>query len=138
MMDKINNRGILMNNNNKQKKSLIKVNENSIFYKIKKFFRNVFKKQEIKNTTSETFNKTENDTQRQKFLENIRNIENEEIKLLKLQRQYRNGEIKESDLTEVQYKSLCDLYDKQILNLRKSNEFRKQKILQYRKKLQKK
>lgn len=127
-----------MNNNNKQKKSLIKVNENSIFYKIKKFFRNLFKKQEIKNTTSETFNKTENDTQRQKFLENIRNIENEEIKLLKLQRQYRNGEIKESDLTEVQYKSLCDLYDKQILNLRKSNEFRKQKILQYRKKLQKK
>ena len=125
-------------NNNKQKKSLIKVNENSIFYKIKKFFRNVFKKQEIKNTTSETFNKTENDTQRQKFLENIRNIENEEIKLLKLQRQYRNGEIKESDLTEVQYKSLCDLYDKQILNLRKSNEFRKQRILQYRKKLQKK
>lgn len=138
MMDKINNRGILMNNNNKQKKSLIKVNENRIFYKIKKFFRNLFKKQEIKNTTSETFNKTENDTQRQKFLENIRNIENEEIKLLKLQRQYRNGEIKESDLTEVQYKSLCDLYDKQILNLRKSNEFRKQKILQYRKKLQKK
>ena len=32
-------------NNNKQEKALIEVNENSIFYKIKNFFRNLFKKQ---------------------------------------------------------------------------------------------
>lgn len=56
--------------------------------------------------------------------------------MLKLQKQYRKGEIKEEDLTETQYKSLCDLYDRQISNLKKSNEIRKQKLLQYRKKLQ--
>ena len=34
----------MKNNNNEN--SLIKVNENSIFYKIKKFFRNLFGKKE--------------------------------------------------------------------------------------------
>lgn len=125
-------------NNNKQEKALIEINESSIFYKIKNFFRKLFKKQKVDNTVSETFsnNKIENDTQKQKFLETIKNIENEETKLLKLQKQYRKGEIKEEDLTETQYKSLCDLYDRQISNLKKSNEIRKQKILQYRNKLQ--
>ena len=60
----------------------------------------------------------------------------EETKLLKIQKQYRSGEIKEEELTEEQVKSLCELYDKQIANLRKSNEIRKQKLLEYRKKLQ--
>ena len=126
-------------NNNKQEKALIEVNENSIFYKIKNFFRNLFKKQKNINATSEIFSNdnTGNDTQKKKFLKDIRNIENEETKLLKLQKQYRNGEIKESELTEIQYQSLCELYDKQISNLKKSNEFRKQKILQYKKRLQK-
>lgn len=126
-------------NNNKQEKALIEINESSIFYKIKNFFRKLFKKQKVDNTVSETFsnNKIENDTQKQKFLETIKNIEDEETELLKLQKQYRKGEIKEEDLTETQYKSLCDLYDRQISNLKKSNEIRKQKILQYRNKLQK-
>ena len=125
-------------NNNKQEKALIEINESSIFYKIKNFFRKLFKKQKVDNTVSETFsnNKIENDTQKQKFLETIKNIEDEETKLLKLQKQYRKGEIKEEDLTETQYKSLCDLYDRQISNLKKSNEIRNQKILQYRNKLQ--
>ena len=125
-------------NNNKQEKALNEINESSIFYKIKNFFRKLFKKQKVDNTVSETFsnNKIENDTQKQAFLDNIKNIENEETKLLKLQKQYRKGEIKEEDLTETQYKSLCDLYDRQISNLKKSNEIRKQKILQYRNKLQ--
>ena len=69
-------------------------------------------------------------------MEEIRNIENEETKLLKLQKQYRSGEIKEEELTEEQVNSLCALYDKQIENLRKSNENRKQKLLEYRRKLQ--
>ena len=63
-------------------------------------------------------------------------IENEETKLLKLQKQYRSGEIKEEELTQEQVNSLCALYDKQIANLKKSNEIRKQKLLEYRRKLQ--
>ena len=69
-------------------------------------------------------------------MKSIRNIEDEETKLLKLQKQYRSGEIKEEDLTEEQVNSLCLLYDNQIARLKKSNEIRKKKILDYRRKLQ--
>ena len=125
---------------NTQEKSLIKVNENSIFYKIKNFFRNLFHKKEIINNVSdlaEPFETTtEKNEQKNAFMESIRNIEDEETKLLKLQKQYRSGEIKGEELSEEQIKSLGKLYDKQIINLRKSNEIRKQKLLEYRKRLQ--
>lgn len=124
---------------NTQEKSLIKVNENSIFYKIKNFFRNLFHKKEIINniTNSEKVENTiEKVEQKNAFMESIRNIEDEETKLLKLQKQYRSGEIKGEELSEQQIKSLGKLYDKQIANLRKSNEIRKQRLLEYRRKLQ--
>lgn len=125
---------------NTQEKSLVKVNENSIFYKIKRFFKNLFKRDTsladnyavIENIDSSI----ESGSKRISFMESIQNIEDEETKLLKLQKQYRNGEIKEEELTEEQVKSLCALYDKQIANLKKSNEIRKQRLLDYRRKLQ--
>ena len=124
---------------NTQEKSLVEVNENNIFYKIKNFFRNLFHRKEIVNNVTdfeiidETIKKTE---QKNAFMESIKNIENEETKLLKLQKQYRNGEIKEEELTEAQVNSLCTLYDKQIEKLKKSNQIRKQKLLEYKRKLQ--
>lgn len=122
---------------NIQEKLLVQINENSIFYKIKSFFKNLFHKDKKieENIVNEenTKNNTKIEEKESEFLESIKNIENEETKLLKIQKQFRNGEIKEDDLTEEQKKSLYDLYDKQIVNLRKSNEFRKNKILQYRK-----
>ena len=102
---------------NTQEKSLVQVNRNGIFNKIKMFFKNLFSKNNVIDNNCYT-------------------IEDEEIKLLKLQKQYRNGEIKEEELTEEQVNSLCALYDKQIANLRKSNQIRKQKLLEYRRKLQ--
>ena len=123
---------------NTHEKSMVKINENSIFYKIKQFFKKLFyKKETINNITVET-NKVilQNDNKKNKFMEEIKNIEDEETLLLKLQKKFRSGEIKEEELTEEQVKSLCELYDKQIANLRKSNEIRKQKLLEYRKKLQ--
>ena len=81
-------------------------------------------------------NNIENETKKSAFIESIKNIEDEETKLLKLQKQYRSGEIKEEELTQEQVNSLCALYDKQIANLKKSNEIRKQKLLEYRRKLQ--
>lgn len=125
---------------NTQEKSLVQVNENGIFYKIKRFFKNLFNKN--KDTTDnyavieETNSSVKNKNIKSSFMESIRNIEDEETKLLKLQKQYRSGEIKEEELTEEQVNSLCALYDKQIANLRKSNEIRKQKLLEYRRKLQ--
>lgn len=125
---------------NTQEKSLVQVNENSIFYKIKRFFKNLFNKN--KDTTDNyviidgTNCSSENENKKSSFMESIKNIEDEETKILKLQKQYRSGEIKEEDLTKEQYISLCDLYDRQIANLKKSNEIRKQKLLEYRRKLQ--
>jgi len=125
---------------NTQEKSLVQVNENSIFYKIKSFFRNLFHRKQVVNEVNIIENNIEEPTEKENtknsFMEAIRNIEDDETKLLKLQRQYRSGEIKEEELTEEQVNSLCSLYDRQIANLRKSNEMRKQKLLEYRRKLQ--
>ena len=124
---------------NTQEKSLVRVNENSIFYKIKSFFRNLFHKNtkiEENIVNEENINNNIIEEKKSEFLKSIKNIENEETILLKLQKQYRSGEIKEEELTEEQVNSLCTLYDKQIENLRKSNENRKQKLLEYRRKLQ--
>lgn len=124
---------------NTQDKSLVQVNANSIFYKIKKFFRNLLYRTnnsvELINV-SETTTINNQNSNKNSFMESIRNIEDEETKLLKLQKQYRSGKIKEEELTEEQVNSLCALYGKQIENLRKSNETRKQKLLEYRRKLQ--
>ena len=62
-------------------------------------------------------------------MEEIKKIGDEETLLLKLQKKFRSGEIEEEELTEEQVNSLCALYDKQISNLTKSNEIRKQKLL---------
>jgi len=125
---------------NTQEKSLVQVNENSIFYKIKSFFRNLFHRKQVVNEVNIIENNIEEPTEKENtknsFMEAIRNIEDDETKLLKLQKQYRSGEIKEEELTEEQVNSLCSLYDRQIANLRKSNEMRKQKLLEYRRKLQ--
>lgn len=121
---------------NIQDKSLVQINENSIFYRIKKFFKNLFYRE--KHNVNEPVNIIEETSINNKssFMESIRNIEDEETKLLKLQKQYRSGEIKEEELTQEQVNSLCALYDKQIANLKKSNEIRKQRLLEYRRKMQ--
>ena len=125
---------------NTQEKSLVQVNENGIFYKIKKFFRNLFNRNA--NATNnyaivkEPESIVESEKTKNSFMESIKNIDDEETKLLKLQKQYRSGEIKEEELSEEQVNSLCKLYDKQIANLKKSNDIRKQKLLEYRRKMQ--
>ena len=124
---------------NTDEKSLVTINENSLFYKIKQFFKNLFHRNENANNVaiSDTRNTIEPDEdKRNSFMEEIKKIEDEETILLKLQKSYRSGEIKEKDLSEEQITSLYKLYDKQIANLKKSNEIRKQRLLEYRKKLQ--
>ena len=123
---------------NTDEKSLVKINENSIFYKIKRFFKNLLsKKKDTDNSiVEETTVIKQDEDKRNQFMEQIKKIEDEETTLLKLQKQYRNGEIKEESLTDEQVSSLCKLYDKQISNLKKSNEIRKQKLLEHRRRLQ--
>lgn len=125
---------------NTQEKSLIEINENSIFFKIKNFFSRLFHKNEENKNEINTIEDAKNDVQsnekKNKFMDSIRNIEDEETKLLKLQKQFRYGEIKVEELSDEQIKDLGDLYDKQIANLKKSNQIRKQKLLEYKKRLQ--
>lgn len=122
---------------NTDEKSLVKINENSIFHKIKKFFINLFNRnKENANANEQIITEIKVDDKKLAFMKNIKNIENEETKLLELQKQYRSGKIKEEDLTQEQLRSLCELYNSQISKLKKSNEMRKQKLLEYRKKLQ--
>ena len=121
---------------NTQEKSLVQINENSIFYKIKRFFRNLFHKEEIIINTPPVEEKVEVDNKKSAFIESIKIIEDEETKLVKLQKKYRSGEIKEDKLTKNQIISLCYLYDKKIEKLRKSNEIRKKRLAEYRKRLQ--
>ena len=54
--------------------------------------------------------------------------------IIELQRLYREGKIKEEDMTYEQKDALNKLYDKQIEDLRLSNEYRKRKLLEYRNK----
>lgn len=119
-------------NRNTQDKMLIVQNQQSIFYKIKMFFIKIFsfKEKNIEENNAnyqENIMKIQNDKKKE-FLEYVKNIENEETKLFKLQKQYHNGEIREEDLTEEQKKALCDLYDKQNETLRKTNETRRKRI----------
>lgn len=126
-------------NNNEENKSLMAVKEQSIFQKIKNFFKRIFWKEDISINTTPVQNIEENrvpTNSRISFPETIKIIEDEDTKLLKLQKQYRSGQIKESDMSQEQIDSLCNLYDRQIANLEKANQKRKEKILLYRRKLQ--
>jgi len=118
---------------NIQEKSLIKINENSIFYKIKSFFYRIFKKKRKEDRDIQYSNSDmQQESKKISFNEYVKNIDNEEIKILKLQKQYRNGEIKDDDLSMQQIQTLCELYDKQIERMKKSNEIKKKRLLEYK------
>lgn len=119
------------------KTSLTVINEKSIFYKIKTFFLKLFKRNEIPETNSqiESVENNEiksNNTQKEAFIESIKNIENEETKLLKLQQQYDNRLIETNELQNDEIKALIKLYKKQIRELSANNAKRKEKLLAYK------
>lgn len=115
-------------------KSLMVVKEKSIFYRIKSFFLKLFRKNAITENQTQITNEenyeVQSNKQKDSFVEYIRNIENEETKLLKLQKQFDNGEINKNQLSEEQIADLTALYKKQISNLKESNEKRIEKIRQ--------
>lgn len=120
-----------------EEKSLIAVNEKSLFYRIKTFFLRLFKgKETVKiEPQIETVKINEiqiNTIQKNSFMESIRNIENDETRLLKLQKQFDNGEIDKSQLSKEQVADLTALYKKQISDLEQSNNSRMKKILQHK------
>lgn len=117
-----------------EEKSLIAVNENSLFYKIKSFFLKLFrgKKNALNGFSIIPVEKNEiqSDKRKDDFIESIRNVENEQTKLLKLQEQFDNRKIEKSQLSKEQIADLTALYKKQINDLEQSNERRINKIRQ--------
>lgn len=119
-------------NDNTQEKNLVEKKENNIFEKIKSFFRNIFgKKEEVNSMAGEDLEmemEKSND-----FRESIKNFEVDESNIFELQRRYHNDEISEDDLTQEQINQLCQLYDSQIADLKKTI-ITKQKMLESYKK----
>lgn len=115
-------------NNDVEKKSLLEPEKQNLFHKIKMFFTNLFKGKRNAKGNSDNDNLIQDNS----FWDSVNNVTDEETELLKLQIKYRDGEVKEEDLTEEQVTALCDLYDKQIAQLKQSIEYRTQKILEYR------
>lgn len=117
-----------------EEKSLIAVNENRLFYKIKSFFLKLFrgKKNALNGFSIIPVEKNEiqSDKRKDDFIESIRNVENEQTKLLKLQEQFDNRKIEKSQLSKEQIADLTALYKKQINDLEQSNERRINKIRQ--------
>ena len=113
--------------------SLIKASKESFWSKIIKLF---IRNKQDNNIAIQTDNiKPKIDIQKEKFRQYITKVENDETQLIKLQKKYREGKIKEEELNKEQIQALCNLYDKQIEDLEKSNKIRRQRILQYKSKL---
>ena len=87
------------------------------------WIRNIFKKKDKINIKEEIVEDSKKEDRA--FTEYIRDIESEETKILKLQKDYNSGKIKEEELTKGQLDCLCNLYDKQIAKLKKENDLKK-------------
>ena len=108
---------ILMKKGDKQMNSkntkLIKTD--SIFFKIKKFFRNLFNKNLKKqNQIDDQKNKEIEHELKENSIETI----SEQNRLLNIQTQFKKNQICEKDISEEDIKKLSNLYDEQIKMLK--------------------
>ena len=111
--------------------SLIPVKE-SIFTKIKNFFKNLFGQQPIEDYKIENTDnivKNQEEIKNPILTENIKVEETEEQKLLRLQKLIREKRISENDLSVKEREKLRNLYNFQIENLRKSILQKRNKIM---------
>ncbi len=99
----------------------------NLYQKIKEFFINLFEKKDKQLYIAED-NKSVNDS-KNNFIENVKNIENEDTKLLNLQKSLKNGTKKISDLTLSEINNLNKLYISQNEILKKKIENHKNRIL---------
>lgn len=125
---------------NKSKEGLIAVNENSIFYRIKNFFKRLFsnnKNEQVINENQINENAIISSVNKKSsFVEDIKIQENKELKeLLYLQKLFKMGRIKEKDLSKKERIGLEKLYNQQIYDLNQSINGYKNKIISIRKKL---
>ena len=128
-------------------KSLIKFRENSLFFKIINFIKSLFIKEKIEekevtnveeNVVTEDPSMLKGKTLEEKLDayaiedEKNRQAKLDESTILNIQKQYEMGTLDETSLSTNQINALYSLYVKQINELRQSNDFKKEKIEEYR------
>ena len=119
---------------NTQEKNLIEKKEKiNLFGKIKNFFKNLFGKKQVEENEEIVVEQQESSNE---FKDSIKMTEEQENELLELQKKYRRGEIAENDLTEEQIDALCDLYDKQIEEIKQSIKVKEEIIAEYKRKIE--
>lgn len=124
-------------NKNANEKSLAKVN-NSIFVKIKLFFRNLFKinKTEDNTVIENIIEEKNNSIKENNFISNIKLPEKElNFKLQKMSKDLESGKIKEEDLCEEELQELREFYLQQIEQKKQSIEKYKNKIMKIKEQL---
>lgn len=97
---------------NTNEKSLTVINENSIYYKIKNFFRKIFKKQNEISTNFEDNKSLELNDKKKEFNASLKT--NIDTSLIDLQTQLKQGNIRIDDLTSEEVDKLIKLYKEQI------------------------
>ena len=125
-------------NKNTYEKSLEKV-DNSIFGKIKLFFRNLFQNNIQESTINEniiTVEQDKNNIEEKNIVNNIKIQENKKnLRLQKMSKDLESGEIIEEDLCEQELKELREFYLQQIEEKKQSIENYKDRIIQMKKQL---
>lgn len=112
--------------------------EKGIFYKIKIFFRTIFSKDKIEiQEPNYTYDEVVNQQfEKSTFSDEIKvQPDIEKQKLLKMQKDYEDGIIKEEDMTQEQVSKIEKLYIEQISKLREDYAEYKHKLANERKKL---
>ena len=108
-------------------KEMIEYKE-SFISKIKKFFKNLFGLNENIQENVE-IKKEINISSKNSFRENIEiKQDEEELKIQKLQKEYKAGNIREEDMTDEEHEKLIDLYEKQNKELKEKINTKKQII----------
>ena len=116
-------------------KSLMVSNE-GIFAKIKNFFKKLFHKDEFVSVKENIVSDYKNEDIKPSFADAIKIPEvNEKSEVLKMQKDYEKGKIREEDMTSEQIKKIESLYEEQIIKLRNDYDGYKPKIINTRKKL---
>ncbi len=97
------------------------ISTNGIMYKIKSFFKNLFKKKEQPiQETSEKENKMDEKSSFEASI--IVKKDEEKERILELQKRFREGKLNPEDVTEEDIDKLTELYNEQIAELNKQIE----------------
>ena len=101
----------------------------SFFNKIKNFFFRLFKKSSNSLETQPRDFKNQSNLEEHAFKDNIIiKQDEEELRLLQLQREYKSGKILEEDMSQEDKEKLINLYKKQNLELKETIKKEKEEI----------